>query len=88
LNDINDSTLKWIRRHANDIQADPQAWNKLKSENPDLANEVEQNWILEAALPKIPPPVKKDPFPVYNQTNKRWYKKKSWPYHRAQYEYR
>jgi speckle-type POZ protein len=59
LNDINELAMKWIRRHANDIQGGDQ-WNKLKRENPDLAKEVARKWILEAALPKKPPPVKKD----------------------------
>jgi speckle-type POZ protein len=64
LNDINKLAMKWIRRHANDIQ-DGDQWNKLKIENPDLANEVEQNWILEAAKPQKKWIHKKDPFPTY-----------------------
>jgi speckle-type POZ protein len=73
LNDINELAMKWIRQWSNDIQCGDQ-WNKLKSENPDLAKEVEQNWILEAALPKTPPWVKGEPFPPYEKMPKlrRW----------------
>jgi hypothetical protein len=64
LNDINKLAMKWIRQHANDIQ-DGDQWNKLKIENPDLAKEVEQNWILEAASPQKKWIHKENPFPTY-----------------------
>jgi speckle-type POZ protein len=48
LNDINKLAMKWIRRHANDIQ-DGDQWNKFKRENPDVSKEVARNWILETS---------------------------------------